>query len=453
LNRLPARAAYLALALACLAFAAYGSLLPFDFEWTSFDIAWRHFRALILYSRPMRVSRSDLLANALLFVPVGFALAGALLAGRRTRWGLIQAIVVILPVSIASSVAIEFLQVFAPGRIPSAADIATQTIGCVAGIVLWISFGEGLTSWFRATFAAAPEDRLSRLLTAYAFGWIFVNLAPFDITVDLGDLAARVRSGKIALVPFADPNMLSPRWIWDALAECLAAIPLGVFGVAGWKAGHRHRPITAAAIALAIVVAVECAQIFIRSHAASSTDVVFALLGIFVGVGIGARLLPRDGLFVSEPGRTINRYALAFVGLWIVVLCAYHWAPYDFSADSDMIRRKLARMSLLPFAGYRSSTYLNALNNLLTKLALALPFGFGAAFAIHGVSRRMLVAGWLAAALAVFGIVEFGQLFVPGRVPDPTDILVGAAGAAIGLRLGFWLGSAGAPEGNRRGDF
>jgi VanZ family protein len=118
-----------------------------------------------------------------------------------------------------------------------------------------------------------------------------------------------------------------------------------------------------------------------------------------------------------------------------------------------MIRRKLARMSLLPFAGYRSGTYLNALNNLLTKVALALPLGFGAPFALPGVSRRVLAAGWLAASLVVFGVVEVGQLFVPGRVPDPTDILVGGAAVAIGLRLGFWLRTARPPEDRRRADF
>jgi len=441
LTRFPARATYLTLALACLLFAAYGSLLPFEFEWTSFDIAWRRFHATILYNRPRRTSRSDVLANVLLFVPIGFALAGALLVDRQVRWRVARAAVLILPFSVATSIVIEFVQVFAPGRIPSSADIAAQTTGCFFGICLWVVVGDRLAAWLRETFASAPEGRLPRLLTAYAFGWIFINLAPFDITVDAGDLAARVNAGRIALLPFTEPDLLSPAWIRDAGAELLGAIPLGAFGVLTWKSGVWRRPGSAFVLALLIVCAVEAAQVFVRSHSARSTDAIFAGGGILLGVAASYRFLPRDGVIVPPAGRLVNRFALVGAALWILVVCAYHWAPYDFSVDTDVIRRKLGRISFLPFAGYRSGSYLGALNNLLTKLSLAIPFGLIASFVVHPgrFGRSTILAGWLGAGLMIFGTVEFGQFFLPRRVPDPTDVLVASAGVYIGLRSGLWL--------------
>ena len=59
------------------------------------------------------------------------------------------------------------------------------------------------------------------------------------------------------------------------------------------------------------------------------------------------------------------------------MLAAYHWVPYDFTVDNAAIRRKLAELSLLPFAGYREGSYINAFNDLLT---LAAPLGVAAAY-------------------------------------------------------------------------
>jgi VanZ family protein len=401
---------------------------------------------VLVSAPPRRLSRSDLLANALLFIPVGFTLAGALLLDRSRGWlRIVTSGVAILGAGLVVSLGAEFLQVFASGRIPSNTDIAAQTLGCAAGVGAWLLAGQAATGWLRATFAARPQDRLARILTAFAAGWVLVNLAPFDITVDAGDLAARVRSGKIALVPFSDDAVGTARWGWDALAEFLAAIPLGLFGLLGWTAAHLHRRSTAFAIGTAIVLAVEAAQIFIRSHAATTTDVIFASLGVALGVTIGPRVLARYRQPPDDVSRSgLNQMALGAVALWIAVLCAYHWVPYDFAVDTDAIRQKLGRLSLLPFAGYRSGSYLNALNNLLTKTALALPLGVAAAYLLPpgALPRRLLVAGWALFGIVVFTIIEGGQFFLPGRFPDPTDVLVGAVAVATGVRLGLWLRQA-----------
>ena len=438
----PTRRSYAVVGLAFMAFAVYGSLLPFEFRPIPFDTALSRFSSIVLAQRPSRISRSDLLANVLLFIPVGYALAGALLLGRAGGWPTVRAATMILPLSVSVSLVAEFLQLFTGNRVPSNTDIAAQLAGSLAGIAAWLIVGERSTAWLRETFAARTDDRLARLLFGFALGWVFVNLAPFDITVDAGDLAARLRSGKISVVPFSGPDVASVRWTWDALAELLSAIPLGFFGLIGWRSKGLHTPAAACAVGLTIVLSVELAQVFIRSHAASGTDVVFATIGVVLGVSLGRRFVSRN----REPDdgtatRFIDWRAVTVLLLWILVLCAYHWMPYDFGVDTESIRRKAGRISLLPFDGYRGGSYLNALNNLLTKVALAVPLGLLAALVVRPTARtrQLITAGWLLFGAAVFAAIETGQFFLPGRLPDPTDVLVGALATYGGIRVGYWL--------------
>jgi hypothetical protein len=53
--------------------------------------------------------------------------------------------------------------------------------------------------------------------------------------------------------------------------------------------------------------------------------------------------------------------------------------------------------------------------------------------------RRLQTLITILTAATVFGAIEVGQFFLPARVPDPTDVLVGVAGAYAGLVLGGWL--------------
>jgi VanZ family protein len=196
---------------------------------------------------------------------------------------------------------------------------------------------------------------------------------------------------------------------------------------------------------------VELAQIFISSHAASTTDLILGLAGVAIGTLLARGFLSRSETTGLAPPTRRAAPAVWLIGAWCLVLCAYHWVPYDFVFDQAAIERKLARVSFLPFAGYRSGSDLNALSNLLTKLALAAPLGACAPFAF-GFDRRSKSAVIAAIAVAgvIFSAVEMGQFFVPGRVPDPTDILVGIAGAWGGLMVGDWLRSELQTEKRRR---
>lgn len=437
----PTRRTYLFLAAGFIAFAVYASLLPFDLRPIPLADAVHTLRTTIFGPLPARLSRTDFLANVLLFLPVGFALTGSVLADRGWRFGPLRALPIVLPISVAASVAAEFLQTFTVRRVPTSVDILAQTIGCLVGVLAWALAGGALTQWIRQTVAASPEDRLSRALTAYAAAWVFVSLAPFDITLDLGLLSQRFRSGQIALIPFSDTTAITWRAGWDMLAEMLAAVPLGLLGVAGWNRRRRRSKTAAFFFGAALVAIVEMAQVFVRSHSATATDMLFGCAGVTLGLAAG-QLSAREQALTATAGRSFSPTATAALALWSLVVAAYHWQPFNFVFDPGLIKGRLARLSLVPFAAYASGPSLNALNDVLTKLALAIPAGVIAAWIVRQPPSRLtgaMVAAWTLVAGLIFSGVELGQFFLPTRLPDPTDVVTAVIGSIVGLMAGAWV--------------
>ena len=125
--RTSARRVCLWLALGVMLFAIYASLLPFELQARPIGDAWSSFVDLMRVA-PERVSRTNFLANILLFVPVGFGLMGAFLAGKPRRIANIGVALTVLVLSVTISVLAEFLQIFAPGRVPSRAVLMHLTL-------------------------------------------------------------------------------------------------------------------------------------------------------------------------------------------------------------------------------------------------------------------------------------------------------------------------------------
>jgi len=433
------RRLHLWLAIGVMAFGIYASLLPFAFEAKPLPAAWHTFLTAMLRPPAERISRTNFLANLLLFVPVGYGLMGARLVGGVAGTRALVTALIIFPISISVSALAEFLQVFAPERIPALSDVVAQTIGCAMGIVIWTIAGERLTTWIRETADRNRSDRLTRVLAAYAVVWLLVNLAPFDISVDVGELGRRLRTGMINIVPFRSP--LPPtRQAWDALASAISAAPLGALALVGWT-GAKRRGATLAWILGTIAVAMlEAGQVFIRSHAADVTDILFGSLGVAAGVVLGQRRVGRTQSTIQF-STLAPRGAVALVLAWIAILCAYHWQPFDFGIDLPLIQEKLGRVSLIPFAGYRTGSDLNALNNALAKVAISMPLGVLAALALARwtASAGVRATTWIVMSAGIFSAIETGQLFIPSRTPDPTDVLIGVAASVAGLWLGDWL--------------
>jgi len=106
------------------------------------------------------------------------------------------------------------------------------------------------------------------------------------------------------------------------------------------------------------------------------------------------------------------------------------------------LRARVQELSLMPLAQYvHASTGPRLLMQMLVKGALGVPLGALLArwirtWGLTGPAGNRLA--WLAGltlALGVLGGIEAGQIFLPDRVADITDVLVAWCGAATGLAL------------------
>jgi VanZ family protein len=315
-------------------------------------------------------------------------------------------------------------------------------VGCLVGISAWLAIGQPLTWWLRAAQSRNQSDRVAKLLVAYTVAWAFANLAPFDFTADLGDLSRRYHSGMISVLPFSGVHRPLVRVAWDVLIAVVTAVPIGVAALVCWRplGGRRSAPL-ALAIGIFIVSAMEAVQIFVVSHAADGTDALFGALGVSMGVAAGVQALPGRIDLVTPRGRSLRRQrTIALLAGWCAILLVYHWIPFDFSVNSQLIRAKLGAMSLAPLAGYARGSDLNALDDLLVKIGLAMPVGFLGAFLIRRDGHQAVAMLVFAIAVTLmFTVIEAGQLFLPSRVPDPGDVMVGVASAMAGVWIGRWL--------------
>ena len=431
--------------MACLIFAAYASLVPFHLRQMPVVTALDIFERALVSPWRLRLSRTDLVANVLLFVPIGFCLAGAVRLERVRWWTGPAAALVTLGLSVGWSLLIEFLQVFTVDRTPSPGDVLAQAVGATTGLVAWEVGGTDLTRWLRATVAARTRaERVERALAAYACAWLFVNVAPFDVTLDVGTLVGKARSGRIQLVPLPFGGGGGSAWTvaWTLAAHALAAVPFGALAVVGWTSGAtRRRAARAARLALGAVMGLELLQVFVASHTADVNDLLAGGVGAAAGIALASRWSQRRLAGAPSGADRMRTWVLAGLVAWCAVLAAYHWRPFDFRLDGAMVRARLAALAWTPFAGYRTGNDLGALTQLVVKASLGVPLGALCGLAAGWAGRcRKWATGVLLSAVALT-TVEAGQLFLPSRVADPTDVLVGWAGAVAGLALANWIRS------------
>jgi glycopeptide antibiotics resistance protein len=198
------------------------------------------------------------------------------------------------------------------------------------------------------------------------------------------------------------------------------------------------------------VSASELVQILVVNRVADVTDVMTGSLGIWLGIVMTARYADLPDRPAVGGGLGVGRRAMAAVVCslaWTGVLAFYHWKPFAFDLTPAHVRERMQQMSLLPLRQYQFETGAQLLAQALLKGGLGIPLGLCLAFGTAGLWRdvpygetlRWTLA--LAIAVLVFGVIEAGQLFLPHRVPDVTDVLWGALGTAAGLRIAGLIGA------------
>jgi len=417
---------YLGLLLAYVGFVIYGSLVPLRFEYLPIDELWERLRIIVL--GPVSLSRSDLLTNVVLFVPITFLGLGWLSFGKvRRGWA------VAVGVTLAAwlfSVMVEFSQLYFPERTASRNDIAAQWLGAVIGVMTWLAFGDRLERWVGRVWRDPVQHRPAvDILCGYLLVLTFYQLIPFDMSLSLGEAAVKWRMGRINLVPLADAAALDP---YIATVKAALMVPAGfLFALITRRRAYLLSMVIVQGFLFAGIV--ELLQFFEFHRYASSTDVI---LGV-VGAGVGGCLADRFGPTARFPAvetRFWQRHGQAIVvavaAVWIVLLSWQRWYPFDFTWPEAGLLEGVGANLRVPFfyLSERPSRVLT-IEQVFREFWQFFPLGLVLAGVIRRTGRTVSIV--VCAGIAVG--LEFGQLFVPERIPDISTIIVAVAGGTVGV--------------------
>jgi glycopeptide antibiotics resistance protein len=231
-------------------------------------------------------------------------------------------------------------------------------------------------------------------------------------------------------------------WIGNGLLNA----PIGTLAAIGWLSeGQRRRPGWALLLGVAMASSVSVAQLLVGLGAVHVGSVIAAMMGVGAGIVVTTRFpspgrdMPRDRL------RVVRICVVLATAAWLLLLVGQAWHPFDFQLTSDIVNRRLTRVSLVPFVFYYwYASYvlspLQAVHEGLLHFLMAVPLGLLPRLAwptSREPRNRQLqtLAITLAATTALIGI-ELGQIFLPTRFPDVTDVLIGTIGVIAGEFMG-----------------
>lgn len=354
----------------------YGSLYPFVFRGGgSFGADISHLAGT--WAQPPQ-SRGDLLANILLYMPLGLTIALALGPGR------FRALVLAGIGGAVLSLTIELTQFFDAGRVSVLSDFYVNVAGTLAGAALARTAGAG---WTKASWPPGSASAFARLLLLAWLGW---RLYPYVPTIDLHKYWHSVK-------PLLAPHITA----YDILR----------YAVYWWSAtflfqtglGSKRLPLLFAAM-----LCFFAAKVVIIGQVISLPE----LLGAGLAVLLGLPLMKRHA--------AIGVSCLAVLLLLTIILSRV--LPWQFSGVQKAFQ-------WIPFY--------SVLNGSLQVNAIS----FAEKFYMYGAALLILVtAGMrLTIALALVCIILFAtsflQTFMVGRSAEITDVILALLSGAVYMFL------------------
>ncbi|MBM4197380.1 MAG: VanZ family protein [Gammaproteobacteria bacterium] len=346
-----------------VALILYGSLYPFDFS-SSGTVGLGEVFAL------KRPSRGDLLANLLLYAPLGFCIASGY-AWRSVSRPLESAAIA----GLALAMLVEGLQGYLPARVSSGTDVLLNGLSAVGGAAAGLAW-------------RLPGLRVPPRLTApvgLVLLWLASRLSPFVPTIDW-------QKWKDAIKPlllwqdFGWPSTLryTVGWLTVALALRIAA-----------AAPTRH-------LLLALLVGATIAgQVVIVGRVLRPPEfVAFAILPL------GVALLQRTAQ------RQLARGLALLAMVTVVVL----------GLDPFVMTSNASPFGWLPFAGSLTDSLETNILALVEKAFL-----YGALLWLLAEAGLAPLAATLLV-VPLLALLEFAQRWLPGRIAEVTDPLL-----ALGL--------------------
>jgi VanZ family protein len=432
------RFSILALAIAYTLFVIYGSLVPLNFKPYSLREAFEAF-SNIRYLDLKIGNRADWVANILLFVPLAFVWLGTLWHSKSIFWRSVATLFVLLACT-GLSVVIEFTQIFFPPRTVSLNDIYAEALGTFIGVSLWWAIGSSVTRWYLSwRTAEGPKDLAQRLLYGYLFLLFGYSLLPLDLTISPVEIYHKWHAGRIALIPFTFTNGQDEpaQRLYGFIIDVLIWVPAGM--LARFTAKRNGRQIWLSLTAVAALI--EFLQIFVYTRVTDTSAILTASLGSAVGVWLAIRWRTKEPAAEQAKAASNAGGLIAGLLLWLALIFAVFWYPFDFRADRAFVGVRLAEATTrVPFALYYFGTEYRAATEVLHKMGFFFPLGILLALFMGRFCFGSPFL-WKMAALAGVGIVagsvEAGQLFLPGKFADLTDWVLEMAGGWAGCALAW----------------
>ena len=431
--------------LAYLCFVIYGSLVPLSFRPMPLAGALDAF-SRIAYLDLGIGSRADWVANILLFIPLTYLWTGVLEAPRPGAMRVLVAIVVFAS-ALGLSILVEFTQLFFPPRTVSINDILAEAIGAAIGISIWWLTGKWLMHWLRSLpLAQGSRGVAERLLTVYLLLVFGYNVMPLDLTLSPVELYHKWREGRVLLVPFSAAYANLAQQVYDLLSDTVVWVPVAMLWAYAYKTSTRK----IWWYVLFAAMTLEFLQLFVYSRVSDSTDILTAGIGGAIGLWIARARQKSAPQRETSTGRGVHsstgRLPWLAVVVWLAVVLTVFWYPFDFSFDRDFVRSRLLESRRAPFEALYFGTEFRALTEVLHKAGFMLPLGVLLGYIFNNGTRRLPRGLVHAAAILVVVIVaasiEAGQLFLPGKIADLTDVLLESAGAIAGYFVGVAAVSA-----------
>ena len=415
-----------------LIFVFYGSWVPFGFTYRPFLEALLVFSALP-FSDQVIESATDWSTNVLLLIPLTFLCAQLFLPTQRGLSRLLARISIIA-FGIAVAFFLEFSQLYFPPRTVSQKDILALSLGAVVGVVAQQRWGDEVERWLNRLWQnEMSQSRLSQLLHVYLLVFFFFSVLPLDLTISVVEIYHKWNEGRLVLVPFGGLKGNLFEIFYETITDLLVWVPVGVF----LTLDRRWSLLRVAAIAWSAAAIIEMAQLLVYSRVTDVTDVILAGFGAALGAWIASR-----------SARILALLAATKAGLWyslwcvwaVVVLCVF-WVPFDFKSEGVSPETAMAALTRIPFLMLYQGSEFHAVNELLRKLGIFMPGGIIWGIALHqgnGSKGAGGVLGVLAMCLLAF-VVETGQLFLPRKFADLTDVLIMTSGGLLGLLISQWV--------------
>lgn len=420
-------------ALTYVGFVVYGSLVPLTYRYRPFAEAWAAFLNTP-YLRLGMGSRADWVANILLYVPLGF-LATASLA---TRIRAAPASVAVFGLCVLLAIAVEFAQLFFPPRTVSLNDLLAELLGGGLGIALWHFAGERLVRlWDEMQTGGRHGTRA--LIALYTTAYLGFSLFPYDFLVSATELAQKLASpGRSALFTTGSCGGLLACGT-KLFSEILTTAPLGAFLAMTAATANKPGLLRAFAWGILLGVVIEGMQTFLASGVSQGASILTRGAGMALGVAI-YRFFRREWLVEY---RSQLKIAVFFaLPLYIVLLLTLNGFFSSRFESTWVAVAKLREVRFLPFYYHYYTSETEAMRSLLIHAGAYAPVGLIVWIFRNGQGGRTTL--WLCAFVAALTALpmEALKLFLHGKKPDPTDVLIAAAAASLAgfaaTRLALW---------------